>query len=99
MAFVGFAPQKSSAIQTTTGTKTCTTITENMRIGAMGGEVGELQLYLSTLGYAPGVADGVFGSRTRSAVIAFQSAQGIGTDGSVGPITRAELAKFSCCTQ
>ncbi len=97
MAFVGFAPKRSLAVQTVTGTKVCTVITQSMRIGARGGEVSELQNFLSTLGYSTGGSDGVFGSKTRSAVIAFQSAQHIGTDGSVGPMTRAELLKFNCC--
>ncbi len=40
-----------------------------------------LQLYLDALGYAPGPADGVPGSRTRAAIRAFQMAVGLPPDG------------------
>jgi len=41
----------------------------------------QLQMLLATLGYNPGAADGQFGSNTRRAVSAFQSAQGLAPDG------------------
>jgi len=35
--------------------------------------------------------DGIFGSKTKTAVLAFQNANGLGTDGIVGPLTWAKL--------
>ena len=43
-------------------------------------------------GYTPDGVDGIFGPRTRQAVMAFQAAHGLQQDGVVGPRTRAALA-------
>ncbi len=59
--------------------------------GSKGALVRELQERLNTLGYDSGAADGIFGTNTREAVLAFQRAQGIGVDGIVGPVTWAAL--------
>ncbi len=53
----------------------------------------EAQQRLAELGYLPRDAvDGRLGYRTRQAVLAFQSWQGLGRDGVVGPATTAALA-------
>lgn len=63
------------------------------------GERGPLiegyQKRLAELGYHPGTIDGVFGSHTRAAVLAFQAENGLAKDGRIGPLTRAALNKPS----
>ena len=59
----------------------------------IGDDVLALQTYLSTNGYDVGIPDGIFGYKTQSAVIAFQTANGLTTDGIVGPLTRGEMNK------
>lgn len=61
--------------------------------GAKGKAVLELQRRLASLGYWLGRRDGVFGDTTEQAVLALQKAARIGTDGIVGPLTRAALAR------
>ncbi len=51
----------------------------------------QIQERLQELGYDPGMADGIFGSRTQQAVIAFQRDQGLDADGIVGKNTLAAL--------
>ncbi len=62
-----------------------------LQIGDSGEDVRTLQESLTLLGYRPGPADGVFGSKTEDAVIEFQDAEGIYSDGIVGPQTQAML--------
>src|SRR5215207_3005985 len=64
--------------------------TGELRVGSRGAEVQRLQSALAAAGYNPGSADGVFGSRTRAAVVAFQSANGLAADGRAGPKTQAK---------
>jgi peptidoglycan hydrolase-like protein with peptidoglycan-binding domain len=61
--------------------------------GAAGGSsiVRVLQRDLDTAGYPPGRLDGLYGPRTRRAVVAFQAAHGLQADGVVGPRTWAAL--------
>lgn len=49
--------------------------------GTFGGDVVELQRRLASLGYSPGQPDGIFGLRTREAVVRFQKAYGLVPDG------------------
>lgn len=58
-------------------------------------EVQALQIDLAALGYHSGKADGLFGSRTKKAVIGFQSDQGLIADGIVGPQTWAAMERAS----
>ena len=58
-----------------------TTVSENKAI----------QQKLKELGYYKGSVDGVYGQGTRSAVIAFQKANGLSADGIVGPKTASAL--------
>ena len=59
--------------------------------GQTSGCVTELQNLLKAKGYNPGTVDGVFGANTKSAVIAFQKANGLTQDGLVGAQTKAKL--------
>lgn len=59
--------------------------------GQRGLDVRRLQELLSAVGFTPGTADGVFGSRTDGAVRSFQAAAGLTSDGLVGTATRGAL--------
>ena len=59
--------------------------------GCTGDAVKTLQDKLNALGYNSGSVDGIFGSKTKAAVLAFQKANGLGVDGIVGPLTWAKL--------
>ena len=43
------------------------------------------------MGYDPGEVDGIPGKNTRRAVLEFQAAEGLASDGSPGPLTQAAL--------
>ena len=62
-----------------------------LRKGSKGGYVKELQTILNYNYGAHLSVDGVFGSLTEIAVIAFQKLRGLRADGVVGPLTWAEL--------
>jgi len=67
-----------------------------LRVGSLGSEVLEVQLYLSTISlYNNAVRsveiDGVYGGVTRDAVYSFQLAYGLSPDGRVGPVTWYKL--------
>lgn len=68
--------------------------------GKKGDDVAQLQFRLIRRGYLPGlpdnwsVVDGVFGPQTKSAVMAFQSAQGITADGIAGSTTMQRFAYY-----
>ena len=57
------------------------------RLGSRGDEVRSIQKKLRQLGYYSGSVDGIYGSRTESAVKAFQRNCGITADGIAGPKT------------
>ena len=59
--------------------------------GDTGATVRVIQRELGRAGFDPGLIDGVFGSRTQAAVIAFQAAHGLVADGEVGSATAAAL--------
>jgi murein DD-endopeptidase MepM/ murein hydrolase activator NlpD len=59
--------------------------------GNRGWDVAALQFLLQRKGFPPGGVDGIFGAATRNAVTSFQSANGLGVDGVVGPQTAASL--------
>ena len=62
-----------------------------LELGDHGEQVEAAQRRLAELGYAVGKIDGVFGSRVRVAVLAFQAENGLATDGQIGPVTQAAL--------
>jgi putative chitinase len=64
---------------------------ETLKIGSSGPDVRALQAALQSRGFNPGAIDGSFGATTQAAVIAFQNSKGLLADGTVGPVTAAEL--------
>ena len=62
-----------------------------MKQGSSGPAVRKLQRKLKKLGFNPGRLDGVFGRKTRAALIKFQKSRGLVADGIVGPQTLAAL--------
>lgn len=62
-----------------------------LRVGSRNADVVELQTKLNELGFNVGKVDGIFGPLTQQEVKAFQTAQGLTTDGIVGPITAKAL--------
>lgn len=59
--------------------------------GTRGLQVREAQTLLRDTGYFPGSIDGIFGPRTRDAVMSFQADNGLRVDGVVGDNTWAAL--------
>ncbi|MBE6816413.1 MAG: spore cortex-lytic enzyme [Ruminococcaceae bacterium] len=57
------------------------------RVGSTGSEVRSIQNKLKSLGYYKGAVDGIYGTQTKNAVIAFQRNCGITVDGIAGPQT------------
>lgn len=62
-----------------------------LRTGSRGDAVRKLQELLNAKGYTCGSVDGIFGSKTYAAVLAFQKANGLAADGIVGSLTWAKL--------
>lgn len=61
------------------------------KMGSAGGEVSQIQSVLKDEGYYTGNIDGIFGTKTKNAVIAFQKANGLTADGIVGSATLSAL--------
>lgn len=61
------------------------------RYGSTGSEVRQIQTKLKNWGYYTGEVDGIFGSKTLSAVRSFQQKNGLTVDGIVGPKTLAAM--------
>lgn len=57
---------------------------DTLRSGSTGPQVAAAQTLLNAQGFAAGTADGVFGTKTGTAVKAFQSARGLSSDGVIG---------------
>ena len=62
-----------------------------LRVGSRGDAVIQLQTKLQRWGYYDGAVDGIFGSGTQRAVIAFQKKNGLTADGIVGTQTAQAL--------
>jgi peptidoglycan L-alanyl-D-glutamate endopeptidase CwlK len=60
--------------------------------GSKSPQVKNVQKKLKKLGYNPGRLDGIFGKKTRAALIRFQKSRGLVADGIVGPQTLAALS-------
>ena len=71
---------------------------KDLSLGSKGANVTKLQEDLAELGFYSYSIDGSFSSKTRDAVVAFQKAQGLKTDGSVGSLTKAALNKALAST-
>ena len=61
------------------------------RLGSRGSEVRNIQSRLKAWGYYDGSVDGIYGSRTQSAVRKFQKKHGLRVDGIAGPATLAAI--------
>lgn len=83
----GFSNQSVDGIPGPNTLKGCPIIKE----GARGNITKLLQEKLVSLGYTTNIIDGIFGSRTKAAVIAFQKSKGLSTDGIVGENTWRKL--------
>lgn len=57
------------------------------KTGSSGSEVRQIQTRLKNWGYYKGAVDGIYGSRTKAAVEAFQRKNGLVVDGVAGPAT------------
>jgi N-acetylmuramoyl-L-alanine amidase len=65
------------------------------KMGSRGSEVREIQTKLKNWGYYKGNVDGIFGSKTRDAVLWFQRKNGLKADGIAGPATLAAMGIFT----
>ena len=86
-------PKYDNAPTPTPSGGNCNVTVKEVSNGSSGIAVKNLQLILNSRGYNCGTADGVFGAKTKSAVIAFQKAKGLGADGIVGTKTWTALFK------
>ena len=57
------------------------------KMGSTGNEVRQIQTKLINWGYLNDKVDGIYGSKTRDAVILFQKKNGLTPDGIAGPAT------------
>jgi peptidoglycan hydrolase-like protein with peptidoglycan-binding domain len=64
-----------------------------LKKGSSGDDVTKLQKRLAAAGFDPGAADGIFGSKTETALKAFQESVGIGADGIAGPATNGKFTE------
>ena len=67
--------------------------------GSTGTETSMLQSKLQTLNYDVGPVDGIYGSKTKTAVQKFQYDNNLIVDGIVGPQTQAALTKATISPQ
>lgn len=66
-----------------------------LRYPQRGNDVTTLQTALYQLGYYSKTIDGIYGSGTKSAVRAFQKANGLTADGVAGPLTLGKIADLT----
>lgn len=65
------------------------------KVGSQGDEVRQIQTKLKNWGYFSDKIDGIFGPKTRDAVIWFQKKNGLTADGIAGPATLKAMGIFS----
>lgn len=70
-----------------------------LKVGSTGTEIRMLQSTLQTLNYHVGPVDGIYGSKTKAAVLEFQRDNYLLVDGIVGPQTQQALKKSPISTQ
>ncbi len=61
------------------------------KMGSRGNEVKNIQTRLKKWGYYKGAIDGIYGTQTKNAVIAFQKKNNLTPDGVAGPKTLAKI--------
>ncbi len=61
------------------------------KMGSRGNEVRNIQTRLKNWGYYKGAVDGIYGTQTKNAVIAFQRKNGLTPDGIAGPKTLEKI--------
>lgn len=66
-----------------------------LKSGDRGTGVKWLQSFLNKAGYNPGSIDGIWGTKTQNAVIAFQKANGLTVDGLAGKDTKDKLLEVT----
>jgi hypothetical protein len=86
-------PTTLQTTATTPTTPTVTAPTQTLNPGDQGFQVVRLQRALIALGYLHPPADGDFGGVTKTAVMSFQTNNGLNSDGIVGPETLAKLVE------
>ena len=69
----------------------CMSVAALSKMGSAGDEVSAIQNMLKKKGYYTGAVDGIFGSKTQTAVKNFQKAAGLTVDGIAGPQTLKAL--------
>ena len=74
-------------VPTAAPTATPVPASATLKEGSRGDAVKALQQKLIALGYLSGTADGAYGTGTKNAVRAFQSANRLSADGTAGPLT------------
>lgn len=85
-----FQSSRALTVDGVVGAKTWPALLPTLRQGSTGSAVKALQVELRAAGYALTV-DGSFGTRTKAAVVAYQSAQRLTADGVVGAKTWGSL--------
>ena len=83
-------PATWNALFSSSSTSTGSSYTRLLKVTSplmYGEDIKAVQNKLNSLGHNCGTADGYYGNATKSAVVSFQSAKGIDTDGVVGPTT------------
>lgn len=80
-------PATTTPTQTQTKPAVPVLPTTTLKPGDSGSQVKALQRALKALGYPVGTVDGQYGPATKTAVAAFQHAQGLTEDGVLGPKT------------
>ena len=85
------AAKVKATTQPASAAEAATTISSVLKKGSEGNDVKTLQRKLIELGYLKGEADGIYGSKTVSAVKAFQKASKLTADGVAGSATLGAL--------